>query len=78
MATMTREQLRAAALALEPVDREALAEELLLSIGEDDREVIDAAWLGEVRSRYEAYRRGEGQARSVDEVVGRLERKARS
>jgi hypothetical protein len=34
---MTADQIRTAALKLDPVEREALAEELLLSIAEGDR-----------------------------------------
>ena len=75
--TLTREQIRAAALELDPNDREALAEELLLSIGVEEREAIDQAWLEEARRRDAALLAGKGHSKPVDEVLGRLQRKAR-
>jgi putative addiction module component (TIGR02574 family) len=72
---MTREQIRSAALELNPADREALAEELLLSIGDTDRESIDAAWLAEAHRRDEAYAKGMTTARPVDQVIARLQRR---
>lgn len=74
--TLTKEQIKDAALRLEPAEREALAEELLLSIGSAEREQIDAAWLTEVRRRDAAYRDGVGAAKPVDEVIERLRKKA--
>ena len=74
---MTRDQLRAEAMALDPKDREVLAEALLLSLTEDDRKAIDAAWLAEVRSREEAFARGESSTSPVDEVITRVRSKAR-
>jgi putative addiction module component (TIGR02574 family) len=69
---MTSEQIRDAALKLDPKEREALAEELLLSIGEADREVIDAAWLAEAHHRDAEFRAGRTHAKPVAEVVDRL------
>jgi putative addiction module component (TIGR02574 family) len=74
---LTREQIKTAALHLEPGDREALAEELLLSLQEADRQKIDAAWLAEARRRDTAYRSGTVAARPVEEVITRLQNKAR-
>ena len=74
---LSRQQIKDAALRLEPGEREALAEELLLSIQEADRERVDAAWLAEARRRDAAYRAGNVTARPVDEIVTRLRDKAR-
>ena len=49
--TLTKDQIKEAALHLDPHDRETLAEDLLLSVTAEDREAIDAAWLQEVRRR---------------------------
>ena len=69
---MTRDQIVAEAMALDPVEREALAEELLLSLSEADREAIDAAWLAEVRRRDAAFAKGEISASPVDDAVARV------
>ena len=75
--SLTREQLLTEALSLDPTEREALAEELLLSLDEPDREAIDAAWLAESRSRDAAFRRGEIQGVPVDDAIARILAKAR-
>jgi putative addiction module component (TIGR02574 family) len=75
--TLTREQIKTAALQLAPSEREALAEELLLSIDEADRQSIDAAWLAEARRRDGDLAAGRTAAKPVDEVIDRLLRKAR-
>lgn len=74
---MTKEQVRAEAMALDPQDREVLAEELLLSLSETDREQIDAAWLAEARRRERAFARGEMSTSPVDDVIARVQSKAR-
>jgi hypothetical protein len=56
--TLTKDQIKAAALKLDPAEREALAEELLLSIDATQREEVDAAWLAESRQRDEEFRAG--------------------
>jgi putative addiction module component (TIGR02574 family) len=73
---MTREQIKAAALELDPVEREVLAEELLLSIDEKQREAIDEAWLIEARRRDAEFRDGKIGAQPVEEVVERIARRA--
>jgi hypothetical protein len=74
--TLTKEQIKAAAMELEPMEREALAEELLLSLSEGEREKIDAAWLGEAHQRDAAFAAGKIGAKPVDEVIQRLAGKA--
>jgi putative addiction module component (TIGR02574 family) len=75
--TLTREQIKAAALELDPLEREALAEELLLSIGSAQQEEIDQAWLAESRRREADFRAGKTGAKPMDEVLDRIARKAR-
>lgn len=75
--TLTKEQIKSAALLLAPADREALAEELLLSIGETDRQAIDAAWLAEAHRRDADFRAAKTSAKPADEVIARLLGKAR-
>ena len=58
---------------LNAVEREALAEELLLSLSEDQREEIDAAWIQEVQRRHLAFLSGETLAKPVHEVISRIE-----
>jgi putative addiction module component (TIGR02574 family) len=69
---MTREQLLAEAMALDPKEREALAEELWLSLDHTSRDEIDAAWMEEVQRRIAAYERGEVEAVPGEEVMRRL------
>jgi putative addiction module component (TIGR02574 family) len=75
--SMTKEQVRSAALQLDPSDREALAEELLLSIDAEQASAIDAAWLDEVRRRDEAFIAGRTSAKPASEVIERLNARAR-
>ena len=72
---MTKDQIKNAAMELEPAERELLAEELLLSIGDSERESIDRAWLEEAHRRDARYRSGLTGATDVDEVLDRLARK---
>jgi putative addiction module component (TIGR02574 family) len=73
----TKDQIKTAALNLDPGEREALAEELLLSIDDADRESIDAAWLAEARRRDADFAAGKTSAKPADEVIDRLKSKVR-
>ena len=75
--TLSKDQIMTEAMKLDPLDRETLAEELLLSIHDTDRDQIDAAWLGEARQRDAAFRAGRTGAKPVDEVIQRLLSKGR-
>ena len=75
--TLTRDQIKSAALKLAPAEREALAEELLLSIDDTDRQSIDAAWLAEAHRRDADFVVGKTGAKPVGQVIDRLLRKAR-
>lgn len=70
--SLSKEQIKTAALQLDPVEREALAEELLLSVSDTDREAIDAAWLEEAKRRDAGSRQRGGTANRMDGVIGRL------
>ncbi len=70
--SLTRQQLFTEALALDPPVREALAEDILRTLGEAERTEIDEAWLVEMRKRDAAYRRGESATSTVDEVIFRI------
>ena len=72
---LTKDQIKSAAMELDPVEREALAEELLLSITSGQRESIDAVWLAEVRRRDAMFSHGNITGRPVDEVIARLRAK---
>jgi hypothetical protein len=74
--TLTKEQIKSAALQLAPAEGEALAEELLLSIGETDRQAIDAAWLAEAGRRDADFQAGKTGAKPADQVIARLLGKA--
>jgi hypothetical protein len=76
--TLTIDQIKTAALKLDRAQREALAEELLLSIGGAERQAIDAAWLAEARRRDADFLAGKTGAKPVDEVIDRLGGKARA
>lgn len=61
------------ALALEAIDRAAIAESLLASLDRSDP-AIDALWVAEVKSRREAHERGD--LAEVDEAEVYAEFKA--
>jgi len=75
--TLSKEQIKVAALQLDPADREALAEELLLSIDGAGRDEVDAAWLDEVRRRDAEFASGKTTAKPADQIIDRLLKKAR-
>ncbi len=69
---MSKDQLLSEALALGPADREALAHEILLSLPDDEGDVIDAAWLQEYRRRVAAVDSGTMQTTPGEQVMRRL------
>lgn len=75
---LTKEQIKSAALKLDPSDREALAEELLLSIDGAERDEVDSAWLAEARRRDALLAAGKTHANPVEQVIERLTNKARN
>lgn len=73
---MTRDQIRNAAMSLSPAERQKLAEELLLSVTDEEQDVIDAAWLDEVRRRDEEFTAGQSTSRPVEEILSKLEKRS--
>ena len=73
--TITMSPIRTAALALDAMERESLAEELLLSLSQEEQDSIDAAWLAEVHRREAALAAGKTGCKPVGEVIGRIGRR---
>jgi len=69
----TSEKARKYALELDPDERVELAYDLLRSVDEEPDEGWDAAWLAEVRRRFEELRTGRVQAVPLEEVERRAE-----
>ena len=61
---MTKEQILEQAMALNPRQREELAEELLLSVDE----ILDPRWAAEIQKRIAQIDRGETTLHPADEV----------
>ena len=61
------------ALALPPIERASLVEELLSSFDFPSREEVDALWAAEAEDRIDAYERGEMRSVPVDEVFARID-----
>jgi hypothetical protein len=74
---ISKARIKVEAMRLDAIEREALAEELLLSLSDADREEIDKAWLDEAKRRDAAFKKDGGIAKPVDEVIDRLKRSAR-
>jgi putative addiction module component (TIGR02574 family) len=68
---MTKEQIFTEAMALDPKEREALAERLLLTLN-GDRAAIEAAWVEECKLRVEAVDRGELPVVPGEQVMRQL------
>jgi putative addiction module component (TIGR02574 family) len=73
-AAMSRADILAAALALEPSERVALSVELLESLEtvEDAADDIEAAWGAEIDRRVEEIDRGQAEGVPADEVFARF------
>ncbi len=67
--------LRDQVLALSPVERAELIEDLLASFDEPSRASIDAAWGAVAEERIDAYDRGETKSISLEEAQRRLRAK---
>lgn len=75
---MTKEEIIAEAMKLNPQDRGAVAEQLWLTIEHASDRDIDAAWAEEAERRMAAFERGEVSAKPVDEVIERLLKRRRA
>ena len=71
--TKIAEKLFREALGLSPNERVGLVEELLKSLDKPDPN-LDALWAKEAEDRLRAYRTGEIQSHSADEVFAELSR----
>jgi putative addiction module component (TIGR02574 family) len=74
---MTKKQIISEAMSLDPRDREAIAEELLLSVDSATQEEVSDAWAAEIQRRVARADRGEGSSKPVDKIVARLRNKAK-
>lgn len=73
---MTVDEVRAAAMQLDPDERAVLAADLQDSVEHPEtasQEEIDSAWLAEVRRRSDDLHSGRVKPRTWDEVQARLE-----
>lgn len=67
--TGTMQTLFTEALALPPVERAALIEELLASFDSQTRAGIDTLWAAESEDRLDAYDRGELGAKTLEDAA---------
>ncbi len=58
------------AIALSPIERAKLIDQLMFSLDKPDQE-LDKLWAEEAESRLEAYKKGEMQSLSVEEVLAK-------
>jgi putative addiction module component (TIGR02574 family) len=72
---LTIEQIREAAMNLDPNDRESLADELYASITDEEHDKLEAAWISEIERREADLAAGRVQAVPVDEAIDRLLKK---
>lgn len=77
MPMLTREEIKSAALKLDPTQRGTLAEELLLSITPEEADAMDRACLAEAHRRNQAILEGKASTKPANEVIDRLLRKAK-
>ena len=73
--SMTKDQILAEAMKLEPAGRGQLANAFWRVAHGISREQIDAEWAAEIRRRIDALDRGEASSKLSDEVVERLRKK---
>lgn len=68
---MTRDEIRAEAMTLDAREREALAEELLRSIW-DEELAMQGEWIAECQDRIAAVDRGEMSTKPGEQVMSEL------
>lgn len=68
----TKKDVLAEALALPPVERTELIEELLSSFDVADRERLDKLWTAEAEERIDAYERGDIGAEPIESVFEKI------
>jgi len=67
---MTKKELLAEALLLDPEQRALLADEIRFSLSGTTRQEVDAAWLDEARRRDVELAAGAGTTSPLDDVLG--------
>ncbi len=68
----TMQQVLTDALALQPIERAELIEELFFSFDHSDRKRLDQLWAAEAESRIDAFERGEFSAIPAEDVFAEL------
>ena len=68
----TMRQVLTDALALPPIERAELIEELFFSFDQSHRKQLDQRWAAEAESRIDAFERGEFTAIPADDVFAEL------
>jgi putative addiction module component (TIGR02574 family) len=73
--TKTSRDLFEQVLALPPIDRAALVEEIYRSLGKEEDGELTRAWVAEAEDRIDAYDRGEISGRDYQQVKRSLQQK---
>lgn len=68
----TMQQVLTDALALQPIERAELIEELFFSFDKNSRKHLDQLWATEAENRIDAFERGEFAAIPAEEVFAKL------
>lgn len=68
----TMRQVLSDALALPPIERAELIEELFFSFDQSSRKHLDKLWATEAENRIDAFERGEFAAISAEKVFAKL------
>lgn len=68
----TKRQVLSDALALPPIERAELIEELFFSFDQSNRKRLDQLWATEVEDRIDAFESGEFAAIPAEEVFAKL------
>ncbi len=68
----TKKEVLAEALALPPIERAQLIEDLLTSFELPDRERLDRLWAAESEDRIDAYERGELNITPLESVFEKI------
>jgi len=74
--SLTNEEIISAAMKLDPIEREALAEQLLLSLDANERDRVQREWLAEAHRRLAAWKAGNARTESPDDAIARIRSKA--
>ena len=73
----TFEEIKKQTLLLPKKEKAELAAVLIEDLNENSETDVEELWRQEIRSRYEAYKRGELQAYPVEDVLARIREEIR-